>query len=350
MAVSSYQLPSPRAVEPPLGEYTLAAKTSNPDAMYLGLQTQLGLAQHDYDSQVAAQHEFAIQQMMANQRDEQQKNAISILKEPGGGSFLASGNPLGMSLGGSPGAMTNLAQAGDTAQGAKNFQAAGTGLNQMSQGGYQLAPGSAPPPGLPAGMTTTNLGPALTQAAKIRAAAEVQAAGIRAAGGAGSGVSTGLVGTDPVYGTPVTGRASPKATPQQIDDWYRTHGGVRMDQPPPPLALPGPGGATSLQPNTTGLPPAQQDTDNSPLATVPAATAAATGKTSAPPPAATQQSNATAGTAALQQSVNANLGRMPAAVQTDIRGAAAKNGGQPVVGIDTDGKPYALGASGQKYK
>ena len=160
MAVGTYQLPSPRAVEPPIGEYQLAAKTSNPDAMYLGLQTQLGLAQHDYDSQVAAQHEFAIQTDDGQPEDEQQKNAISILKEPGGGSFLASGNPLGMSLGGSPGAMTNLAQAGDTAQGAKNWQAAATGLNQASQGGYQLAPGSAVPPGLPPGLNLTNLGPA----------------------------------------------------------------------------------------------------------------------------------------------------------------------------------------------
>ena len=342
MAVGTYQLPSPRAVEPPLGEYTLAAKTSNPDAMYLGLQTQLGLAQHDYDSQVAAQHEFAIQQMMANQRDEQQKNAISILKEPGGGSFLASGNPLGLSLGGSPGAMTNLAQAGDTAQGAKNFQATMTGLNQGSQGGYQLAPGSALPPGLPAGTNLTNLSPALVQAAKIRAAAEVQSAGIRAAGGAGAGPTVSVQGTSPGTQLPMSVRYPKNWTQQQIDDdLVKNRGGASVGQPPPPLALPGPGGATSLQPNTTGLPPAPQDTDNPPPPSK---------QTSALPPAATQQSNATAGTAALQQSVNANLGRMPAAVQTDIRGAAAKNGGQPVVGVDTDGKPYALGASGQKYK
>ena len=75
-----------------------------------------------------------------------------------------------MSLGGSPGAMTNLAQAGDTAQGAKNFQATMTGLNQGSQGGYQLAPGSAVPPGLPPGLNLTNLSPAMVQAAHINAA------------------------------------------------------------------------------------------------------------------------------------------------------------------------------------
>ena len=347
MAVGTYQLPSPRAVEPPLGEYTLAAKTSNPDAMYLGLQTQLGLAQHDYDSQVAAQHEFAIRQMMANQRDEQQKNAISILKEPGGGSFLASGNPLGMSLGGSPGAMTNLAQAGDTAQGAKNFQVTMTGLNQGSQGGYQLAPGSALPPGLPAGTNLTNLSPALVQAAKIRAAAEVQAAGIRAAGGAGAGPTVSVQGTSPGTQLPMSVRYPKNWTQQQIDDdLVKNRGGAAVGQPPPPLALPGPGGATSLQPNTTGLPRAQQDTDTDPLATVPAATAAATGKTSAPPPAATQQSNATAGTAALQQQTLKMLPQLPPTVQADIRAKMATNNGMPVVGVDANG-PYVQGAKGQ---
>ena len=159
----------------------LAPKTSNPDAMYLGLQTQLGLAQHDYDSEVAAQHEFAIQQMMANQRDEQQKNAISLLKEPGGGSFLASGNPLGMSLGGSPGAMTNLAQAGDTAQGAKNFQAA-YWIEPRITGRLSTSSWLALPPGLPAGTNLTNLGPAMVQAANINAAARLAAATIGAGG------------------------------------------------------------------------------------------------------------------------------------------------------------------------
>jgi hypothetical protein len=210
-----------------------------------------------------------------------------------------------------------------------------TGLNQGSQGGYQLAPGSALPPGLPAGTNLTNLGPAIVQGDKIKAAAQVQAAGIKAAGG--GGVSTGLVGTDPVYGTPVTGHASPKATPQQIDDWYRTHGGVRMDQPPPPLALPGPGGATSLQPNTPGLPPAPQDTDNPPPPSK---------QTSAPPPAATQQSNATAGTAALQQQTLKMLPQLPPAVQADIRAKMATNNGMPVVGVDANG-PYVQGAKGQ---
>ena len=66
MAIGTYQLPSPRAVEPPIGEISYAEKdVQSCHAMYLGLQTQLGLAQHDYDSQVAAQHEFAIRQMMA---------------------------------------------------------------------------------------------------------------------------------------------------------------------------------------------------------------------------------------------------------------------------------------------
>ena len=78
--------------------------------------------------------------------------------------------------------MTNLAQAQRTEQGAKDFQATMTGLNQGSQGGYQLAPGSAVPPGLPPGLNLTNLSPAMVQAANINAAARLGAATIGAGG------------------------------------------------------------------------------------------------------------------------------------------------------------------------
>ena len=152
MAIGTYQLPSPRAIDASPAEIGMAEKAgvSNPLAMLSQYQGLREAQTAGYLQDVQQQHEFALQQLQRQMADEQQKNAISLIKEPGGAAFLASGSPLGMSLGGSPGAMTNLAQAGDTAQGAKNFQATMTGLNQGSQGGYQLAPGSAVPPGLPA--------------------------------------------------------------------------------------------------------------------------------------------------------------------------------------------------------
>jgi hypothetical protein len=267
--------------------------------MYLGLQTQLGLAQHDYDSQVAAQHEFAIQQMMANQRDEQQKNAISILKEPGGGSFLASGNPLGMSLGGSPGAMTNLAQAGDTAQGAKNFQATMTGLNQGSQGGYQLAPGSAVPPGLPPGLQLTNLSPAMVQAANINAASRIAAASIGAGGKGPKDTFTWQNPAIPVPGGELTSGGSTSGIRTQAD--YDAAVKRATDRAKGIISDRSGGGATSLAPNpavlTAPLPPAQQDTgnqtDTNPLSTVPSAPGVAKGPgTKATPAAPAQPSGA----------------------------------------------------------
>ncbi len=336
MAVGTYQLPSPRAIDPPAGEFQLAGRSSNPDAFLLRFMGQRDLAQDDYGRELAAQHAFVVQQMMANVRNEQQARAIDLAKLPGGGGLLASeGNPLGASLSSDPGVLTNLAVAGDTAQGAKNWQAAATGLNQASQGGYQLQPGAPLPPGTPEGMSLTNLGPALKQAATIRAGAERDVAAIKAANTGGPSVS--VAGRDPTTGEPLTVHYPGKWTQQQIsNDLINNRGATPIDKQPGNLALPG----TGL--NVTSLPPATLDEGADPLASVPTAANLGT-------PTAANAQNAATGHAALQQSVNANLGKMPAAAQADIRAAAAKNGGQPVVGVDEQG-PYALGAKGQKYR
>jgi hypothetical protein len=268
--------------------------------MYLGLQTQLELAQHDYDSQVAAQHEFAIRQMMANQRDEQQKNAIALGKVVGGGDILADpGNPLGASLSSNPGVLTNLAQAQRNEQGAKDFQATMTGLNQGSQGGYQLAPGSAVPPGLPPGLNLTNLGPAIVQGDKIKAAASMANAAI-GAGGKGPGYSENyqypaipLAGG----GELITGGS---ATKLKTDADRAAARQIALDRANEIMRDRSGGGATGLTPpaGLNGvLPPAQQDTgtpagDNTPLGQVTKAPGVANTPTAKQPATSAQPSGA----------------------------------------------------------
>lgn len=352
MAIGGYQLPSPRAIDPPIGEFQLAQKTSNPDAYMMRLMGQTSLAQDDYDRELGAQHQFALQQMMAQQMDERQKNAIALSARPGGSELLADpGNALGQSLSGNPGALTNLARAGATAQGNINFKNAMEGANFGSQAGVTLPADSyTGMTGLKGFQDTT---PRAVTVEQIRAAGNLAAAQARASGVAAPSVSVSV--TDPTTQLPMTVRYPGKMTPQQVQQDLRNRGVLNVDTPPPPLALPNAGGGrTSLTPNPGALPPAPKDDGSAGdiLSTVPGVADATSGNTSAPPPQATSAApnNAAAGTAKLQELVNANLGRMPAPVQKDIRAAASKNGGQPVVGVDTDGKPYALGASGQKYK
>jgi hypothetical protein len=281
MAVGTYQLPSPRAIDPPAGEFQLAGRSSNPDAFLLRFMGQRDLAQDDYGRELAAQHAFAVQQMMANINNEQQARGIDLAKLPGGGGVLASpGNALGASLSSDPGVLTNLAVAGDTAQGAKNFQATMTGLNQGSQGGFQPAPGSPLPPGIPAGMSFTNLGPALVQKGIIDAAARRDAATISAGGKGPSYSESYQYPPIPIAGGGelVTSGSATKLRTDADAQAARARATARAEEI---LRNRSGNGATGLTPNPV-LPPAQQDTgvltgDDTPLGTVTRAPGVANG-------------------------------------------------------------------------
>jgi hypothetical protein len=249
---------------------------------------------------------------------EARMKAIPEFLKSGGAGYLGPGGISGMDMGADPNVTAQVINQANAAQNAKTFQAAMTGLNQGSQGGYQLADPSAAP-GVPPGTSMTNLGPALTQAAKIRAAAQVASAGINA-GGKGQ-PSASIVVRDPNTQLPVTLHI-PRASPASVGSAANQWGVPNVDQPAP--NAPPPGNALPGVPRAPGT-------------------------TSAPPTTSAAPNNAAAGNAQLQASVKANLGRMPPSVQSDITAAAAKNNGQPIVGVDAQG-PYALGASGTKHR
>jgi hypothetical protein len=344
MPLTGYQLPSPRAIEPPSGEYTLAAKSANPDAFLYSYRNARQLAQGDYDRELQAQHAFALQQQRAQIADEQQKNAIGLLKEPGGGRFLASGTPLGMALGGSSDALTNLAQAGERTQSDIDYKNAMEGANAASQAGVTL-PISAFPSmtNLPFNFQQTT--PRAIDVANIGANARLGAAQI---GANAASLPTQSVTSppDPNAGgvtTTTTWKGKAGQTPEGAKDYLRGHGALPagVGNPPP---------ATSLQPRQPMPPPAK--TDTSPLASVPEAAAQGEGATAPAQPPAAASADAGHTKAVMdktRQLIEQNKGTIPPQVYQDLQDGMKLHGGNPIFRLGSDGKMHLYGAKGGPY-
>lgn len=345
MPLTGFQLPSPRAIEPSAGEFALAAKSSNPDAFLYRYMGQRDLAQGDYDRELQAQHAFALQQQQAQIRNELQSRAAEFAKLPGGGRFLADpGNPMGASLGASPGALTGLADAGERTQADIDYKNAMEGANAGSQAGINL------PAGAYVGMTGLQgfqQGvPRAIQVANIGANAHLGAAQI-AASAANLPTQSVTSPPDPNAGgvtTTTTWKGKAGQTPEGAKDYLRGHGALPggVGNPPP---------ATSLQPKgKPTLPPAQQDT--SPLSTVPEAAAqgeGATAPTQQPAAASADAGHTKAVMDKTRQLIEQNKGTIPPQVYQDLQDGMKLHGGNPIFRLGPDGKMHLYGAKGGPY-
>lgn len=149
MAAPTYGTTNPRALEPWAIENTLAPLAYAGDRSQL--QSELGsyqiarnTAEGQYGIQQAQQHEFAKQQLAQQLYEARLKEFPTIAKLPGGAQFMSQGGIPGMDMGGDPGALAGLAQAGNIAQGAENFMHAGAGFRDFSEGGWLQNPQQIP--------------------------------------------------------------------------------------------------------------------------------------------------------------------------------------------------------------
>ncbi len=329
-AAIPYGTTNPRGLEPWSIESTLAplavgGSQAEAQSMLGMYRAQREAAGNVYGEDLAAQHQAAMAAIQAQLYDTRMKAISEVGKLPGGVGFVAQAP--GMDQFGDQAAWSQFANAANTEQAAKNFQATGTGFRDYSEGGLLVNPQQIP------GMQGVQ--GQLTDTARVRAE-EIRQAGSNARAASAQAVA-GLprVTTnyrDPTFGTENSVSFGPKTSLQARQDFLRNQAGlVPIDQPMPNAPIPGTGGAL---PGVPPLPMAQTDT--------PANTPA-----SGPP------QNARAGTPSLQDQVKASLNRpgsVSPAAKADIMAAAAKNGGQPVVGTDAQG-PYALGADGKtKYR
>lgn len=315
MPLASYNPGNPAGMDPWSIESTLAplAVSGNPAAqnMLADYRAQREAANDVYGQNLGQEHQFAYKQLAQQLQEANVKEFANIAKLPGGAEFAAQMPSMVGAIGAEPGAWTNLARAGTLANTATNLKDAGTGVNQLSQGGYPVDPTAVTSiTGVPVGAYR---GPAIVQGDIIKANAQLMGDRIKA--NATLGPSDTVKVTDAATQAEHSLNYPRKMTRDQINADLASRGLGPVDAPAgsPPL----PGGAAQ---GSSG------------------------GKSTYVPP-----QNEKAGNAALQQQVQANLGKMPPAVQQQIRGAAAKNGGQPVVGVDQQG-PYALGADGNKYR
>lgn len=298
MATPTYGTTAPGAIEPFSIESTLAniVGTNNPAAAggaldLYQLQNQVSRSNYGYD--LAQQHEFAKKQLQQQLLETQMKEFHNIAKLPGGAQFLASGGIPGMDFGGAPGALTGLAEAGDVAQGAENFQKGMAGFASGSEGGLLTDPSMIP--GLPPnfrGVLTDN---AKVRAAQIDANAKITSAGMHVPKPPTMSVPFKFGVTD--KGEPITGQIPIPMNASQADidarlaqarnvynTMYPPGSGVPGATPPGGTpAIPTPQTARQSQPNappvtptapqppppTTGLPRAPATTTAAPVAASP---------------------------------------------------------------------------------
>ena len=170
MAITPYSLPSPKAISPYPIESTLVDKLEPQYALgeLNAYRADRHIAEQGYQSEIAAQHQYAYDQLARQMAAEKLKGFTDIAKLPGGVDFARSSGT-GLDLGADPESLAQFAGATNLAQASENFQKAGAGWGSLAHAGAQvpfgLVPGLERYAGTPIGETD------LVQAARIRAAA-----------------------------------------------------------------------------------------------------------------------------------------------------------------------------------
>lgn len=217
MPLASYNPGSPAgmdqwSIENTLAPLAVGGSQSEAQMMLGNYQNERAAANSQYASNLDQEHLFAYQQLAQQMKEAYLKETPNYAKE-GLLPVLMGTNPA--ALAGADPAALDLAnrQYYETAA-AKNFQAGATGLNQASQGGYQVNPALAP--GVAGTTVGPYRGPALAQAATIRGQFGLAAANARGtqegrttvqttlpidASGVGHSISTPKVGPDNVQST-----------------------------------------------------------------------------------------------------------------------------------------------------
>lgn len=210
MAIGSYQLPNPRAVDPYPIETELGKQLPSPLATLALYRADRDLAHEQYGNELAGQHEFARQQLIAQVANERMARVNDLLGKPGGADLLRSGVP-GLNIGASPEALGQLAAAGNEAQGATNLQHAAAGLNSAAEAGFRIAPGSVP--------SLARYDGTMHEPVKIEAE-RIQAAGRAAAASAGQrvrGTTVSTTGTPQGPGSAATNYSRPNVPDDQVE-------------------------------------------------------------------------------------------------------------------------------------
>jgi len=186
MPLASYNPGNPAAtdawnIESTLAPLAVGGSQSEAQQM-LDMYRNERLAQSNvYGQNLAQEHQFAYDQLR-QQMQEAYLKAIPEMNKAGTLGIMASSPLYSAGLAGAdPSVVADTIQRQQQAEDAKTFQAGMTGLNQGSQGGYQVANPNAVIPGLPPNVQLTNKGPALAQAATIRGQYGLAAANARGA-------------------------------------------------------------------------------------------------------------------------------------------------------------------------
>ena len=341
MAVGTYQLPNPQALDPYPIESELVKDTASPLAMLAMYRSDRKIQGQGYEAEMAGQHEFAKQQLAAQMQEAMAKNLVDLAKVPGGVTF-AGESGAGFDAGADPAALQRWALATNEAQAAENFNKGATGFQHASEGGFLADPSMVP--GLK-GLQGT-----LTDTSRVRAA-QIQAASHAASGGGKEQKLTlnQQLPYDPITGLPSSiGGSIPVSQYPAYQEWSQKYARWRADTdaglnpgPMPPM----PGSKTPLPPAPSG---GSQTTSAPPAKTVAPPPAAAPGtpersglKTSSDPGRAAQTS--------VMQNVNTlSKSTRPEhqAVAKDIQ--AGMNG--TAYRIETrNGKQVVIGKSGNAY-
>lgn len=183
MPLASYNPGSPSgmdqwSIENTLAPLAVGGSQSEAQMMLGNYQNERQAANSQYASNLDQEHLFAYQQLAQQMREAYLKEVPNYAKE-GLLPVLAGTNP-GALAGSDPAALQLAQQQWETAAGAKNFQAGATGLNQASQGGYQVNPNVVP--GVAGSTVGPYRGPALAQAATIRGQYGLAAANAKGGG------------------------------------------------------------------------------------------------------------------------------------------------------------------------
>lgn len=328
MAAASYGTYAPQEDQPSAMENTLAhlaysGYSDSPAEAQTALDQywlERQLNKQDYAAQLQDQHQFAQQQLAQQLYEANLKGLYEAGKTPGMLSIAASSPQYAGIFGGAdPNAVADVIARQRQGEDLTNLQHAGTAYNQFAQGGGD-ATGLLANQGINLGPSA---GPALVQAARIRAAAQIAAAKLRAQGEGAPTESTTY--TSPDTQLPTNVHFPKNMTDAQKRAYLASRGVPMVDQ------------TQNQQP----LPQAQRDegTNSGKPATAPPT------KTNVPPaPNSQTTSNTAAGVRDVQQKVMANLSRFPPQVAADIRAKAGN--GPPVVQSDGKGGYKILGAKG----
>lgn len=331
MAAASYGTYAPQEDQPSSMENTLAhlaysGYSDSPAEAQTALDQywlERQLNKQDYAAQLQDQHQFAMQQLQQQMYEANLKGLYEGGKTPGMLSIMANSPQYAGVFGGAdPNAIADVIARQRQGEDLTNLQHAGTAYNQFAQGGGD-ATGLLGAQGINLGPSK---GPALVQAAQIRAAAQIAAAKLRAQGEAAPTVGTTY--TSNVTGLPENVHFPKNMTPDQRKAWLQSQGVPMIDQ----------------QPGNQPLPQAERDTGS---AQPPAKGAQAAPIRTNVPPNPASSSNANAGARDVQQKVMANLSRFPPGVTADIKAGAAKNGGVPQVVPNGKGGWVIRGDKGQ---